>query len=283
MAIIVNGKKVAGIGKPGKSAYQSAVDGGYQGTESEFNESLSKLNDLFTSVSNGKNLIAGAITDKGVSTSGSDTFQQMADNIGAIETGTDTSDATATAGDILSGKTAYGASGKITGTIQSVAGKTVTPGTSVQTAVAAKKYTTGAVKVASDANLVAENIKEGVSIFGVLGSLASAKSFNLVYPTFQSTTKLTFSSSIEGYNCFILVGYVFGLGSEITFNPGEYTVIATLVNIGSSFVKREVHMVVNSNGTVTMKEPPPKINIADGVITGTNFMSGNKYGLFMFN
>ena len=32
MALYVNGKKVAGIGLPGKSAYQYAVDGGYTGT-----------------------------------------------------------------------------------------------------------------------------------------------------------------------------------------------------------------------------------------------------------
>ena len=43
MAILINGKKVAGVGAPGangKSAYQAAVDGGYTGTESEFNELL---------------------------------------------------------------------------------------------------------------------------------------------------------------------------------------------------------------------------------------------------
>lgn len=40
MAIKVNGKLVAGIGLPGKSAYQYAVDGGYAGTEEEFQEVL---------------------------------------------------------------------------------------------------------------------------------------------------------------------------------------------------------------------------------------------------
>lgn len=40
MAITINGKKVAGVGAPGKSAYQAAVDGGYTGTESEFNTLL---------------------------------------------------------------------------------------------------------------------------------------------------------------------------------------------------------------------------------------------------
>ena len=44
MAIVVNGKKVAGLGLPGKSAYQAAVDGGFTGNEQEFNESLAKRN-----------------------------------------------------------------------------------------------------------------------------------------------------------------------------------------------------------------------------------------------
>ena len=43
MSIKVNGKKVAGIGRPGadgKSAYQQAVEGGYKGTETEFKSVL---------------------------------------------------------------------------------------------------------------------------------------------------------------------------------------------------------------------------------------------------
>lgn len=49
--------------------------------------------------------------------------------------------------------------------------KTVTPGRTAQSAVASGYYTTGEVQVAGDSNLVAENIAEGVSIFGVTGTL----------------------------------------------------------------------------------------------------------------
>lgn len=48
--------------------------------------------------------------------------------------------------------------------------KTVTPTTTNQTAVASGRYTTGDVVVSGDANLVPENIAEGVSIFGVEGT-----------------------------------------------------------------------------------------------------------------
>lgn len=48
--------------------------------------------------------------------------------------------------------------------------KTVTPGTTAQTAVASGRYVTGDVVVSGDANLVPENIAEGVSIFGVTGT-----------------------------------------------------------------------------------------------------------------
>lgn len=161
--------------------------------------------------------------------------------ISAIPTGTDTSDATAGAGDILSGKAAYSKGQRIEGTIPSkgadslsASGATVTvpagyypsevsrtvdtatqatpaisvgsnglitasavqnagyvsagtksadmqmdvkgadivtPGAATKIAVPAGKYTTGDVAVLGDANLIAENVKNGVSIFGVTGNL----------------------------------------------------------------------------------------------------------------
>lgn len=45
-----------------------------------------KLEEVFQSVSNGKQLVASAITDKGVLTSGDVTFEEMAVNIRSIDT-----------------------------------------------------------------------------------------------------------------------------------------------------------------------------------------------------
>ena len=84
----------------------------------------------------------------------------------------DTDDANAAATDMLSGKTAYVNGTKITGQIPSKAAQTYTPTTSDQT-IAAGQYLIGAQTVKGDANLLPVNIAQGVSIFGVQGSLSS--------------------------------------------------------------------------------------------------------------
>lgn len=90
-------------------------------------------------------------------------------------TGTFTSDATATDGEILTGKTAYVNGNKVTGTIASKGAQTYTPGTSNQT-IANGQYLIGDQTIKGDANLVAKNIKQGVSIFGVTGTAVGGQS-----------------------------------------------------------------------------------------------------------
>lgn len=158
------------------------------------------LSELFTNVSNGKNEIATAITDKGVSASGSESFLELSTKIGQIETD-QTDDATAIASDILLYKTAYARGSKLVGSLNLVGNaaagdvikgktfyntnpKTIVKGTMTNRGAVTKTITTqggsytipagyhsGSGKVtAAITNLVASNIRSGVSVGGVTGT-----------------------------------------------------------------------------------------------------------------
>lgn len=131
------------------------------------------MDGLFTSVSDGKAAVASAITDKGVPTAQDADFSTLADHIRKITSGAETSDATATPGDILSPKTAYTAAGKVEGLIPSLAAQTILPGTADKT-IASGQYLRGTQTIRGDTNLTSGNIKKGVTLFGVTGALESS-------------------------------------------------------------------------------------------------------------
>lgn len=86
----------------------------------------------------------------------------------------DTTDATLDNGNkMLSGNTAYANGTKYTGSISSKSAQTYTPTTSDQT-ISAGQYLSGAQTIKGDANLQSGYIANGVTIFGVTGSLSAA-------------------------------------------------------------------------------------------------------------
>lgn len=83
-ALLLQLKEV--IEQGGGGSTPTAADVSYDNTTSGMtaDDVQDAIDEVFQSVSSGKTLVAGAITDKGVTTSASDTFATMATNIAAI-------------------------------------------------------------------------------------------------------------------------------------------------------------------------------------------------------
>lgn len=106
----------------------------------------------------------------------------------------DTSDATATAAEILSGKTAYKAGAKITGTMPNQGAKTLSI-TDKETPVNIPMgFHDGGGKALVDAaeaaKIIPENIRDGITILGVTGGMSGTEGAKpqakSVVPTFES-------------------------------------------------------------------------------------------------
>jgi len=85
----------------------------------------------------------------------------------------DTSDATAKADYILQGKTAYVNGQLVVGTIQVIPASEVTP-TADSKNLLGNVYLSGDIVIKGDKNLIASNIKKGITIFGVTGTYEPA-------------------------------------------------------------------------------------------------------------
>lgn len=87
----------------------------------------------------------------------------------------DTADASAESSDIITGKTAYGSSGQISGGMANNGATGGTISTKAGSVSIPEGYTSGgsvAISSTEQAKIVASNIKSGVSILGVAGSLS---------------------------------------------------------------------------------------------------------------
>ena len=162
----------------------------------------------------------------------------------------------ATADQVLSGRSYSSAAGAGTGTMPDRGAVAITPGPAVQAIPAG--YHNGSGAVAGDASLVAGNIKSGVSIFGVSGTVTPASG---TATAAQVLTGATFSNAA-------------GAGSGTMPNQGAVTITPGTVN---KPIPAGYH---NGSGTVVGDVSLIAGNIRSGVsIFGVNggaaFASGN--------
>lgn len=132
---------------------------------------VDKLDEIDTNLTNLKANLTAAVNDKiGSSLNQDSSIKEITSKIDTIVTlSSGTKDATATANQILLGETAYAHGIKIIGTIISKETTTYIPGIINQT-IEAGTYLSGVQTIQGDANLIAENIISGKTIFGVTGT-----------------------------------------------------------------------------------------------------------------
>lgn len=210
-----------------------------------------------TITSNGTTPIPQGYHDGGsyVSVSVSATTPNGALGEPSISLNTSTGVITATSNVRTSGYLSTSETSSKTYTLPTNSGGIITPGTSQKTAVAAGKYTTAATYVKGDSNLVAANIKSGVSIFGVSGTYEGSGSSSETYNTQDLIQNVTSETSATYINGLTFVDTADQIKSVVIVQTGDFDSIKANEVIFGYVDKRSGQTVCatkNSIGTILL-------------------------------
>lgn len=216
--------------------------------------------------------VVAALVALGVSASTSESWDSLIGKMSAIIKAT----GNATAADVLAGKTFSNASGNnLTGSMPNRgAGGTVTPGTANQTKDAG--YYSSPITILGDADLVPGNIKSGVNLFGVLGTLEPKQYY---YTRLPNLTQRSWQQFTVPFTPSILLAYV---TSEPDFNSNiqrfGWVLAARLDNFtGGTLYPIKTFYSVGFNGGSDMQLYLSKSASTDGYFTIQDELVSNLY------
>lgn len=160
------------------------------------------------------------------------------DAAGEIITGTctfdvDSQDATATDAEVLAGKTAYVKGAKVTGAMPNNGGASGTISAKEETYKIAAGYHDGSGTVGlaetEKAKLIAENIRQGITLFGVEGTMTGTEDANAetVEVTSSNEDQVITPNTDEGYNYIAQVTV-----KAVPYAETENTAGGTTITIG---------------------------------------------------
>lgn len=198
--------------------------------------------DYLNNLKKDKDNLVSNLKIKGVSAENSETFTSLVPKVLEIETGIDTSDATALPSEILIDKTAYVKGEKVTGIVETIESLSYEAKEYDQTIVGPKFIKEGTSLVFKKVNINPEVIKSGTYVFGIKGT------FTDILDTEKAITSNTI---LEGYTGYIngekILGTLKSKEAE-TFIPStnDQVISSGIYLSGNQTIKGDINLTSNN-------------------------------------